>query len=231
VSLWIDSFNFSNLDEAALRRSVTVDILLPAALAGPLLFMLLRKVRQLAIAHAEMSKLASTDSLTAVLNRGAFSMLVEAYLADVHKGTLPTTGSLLVIDADHFKTINDRFGHQAGDAALRLIASSIQGVLRTVDLVGRIGGEEFGVFLPGTTRSDAVQVAERIRAMIEATPFPEPGSRSLSVSIGGVCFRTPVVYYNLFAVADRCLYEAKERGRNQVHILDYVANGRAIGHL
>jgi len=80
ISVFVDSFNFVNLNEAELQRSLIVDILLPTFLAGPLLFLLLRKVQQLAISHHELSILASTDSLTAVLNRGAFTLLVESYL-------------------------------------------------------------------------------------------------------------------------------------------------------
>lgn len=121
---------------------MAVDILLPTALAAPLLFMLLRKVQQLAIAHRELSVIASTDSLTAVLNRGAFTMLVDAYLSAASKETSIRSGALLVIDADYFKKINDKLGHQLGDQALKIIAKTIKGVLRNADIVGRIRGVE-----------------------------------------------------------------------------------------
>lgn len=173
VALLVDSFNFSNLNEDELYRAIAVDVGLPIILAGPFLFLLLNKIRQLALAHAEMARLASTDSLTDVLNRGAFNFLVETYLDRLPRAAVDN-GSLLIIDADHFKSINDSLGHQEGDNALKLIALTIQKALRPSDLLGRLGGEEFGVFLPGATRPQAMQIAERIRARIEGTPFPSP---------------------------------------------------------
>ena len=126
-------------------------------------------------------------------------------------------GSLLVIDADHFKLINDNLGHQTGDEALKLIASSIKGSLRDADIVGRIGGEEFGVFLPGAEETDASQVAERIRSTISSAVFPEAGNRyNLTVSVGGVSFRRRASFDELFSTADSHLYRAKANGRNQV---------------
>jgi diguanylate cyclase len=219
AALFVDSFNFPNLSHAAVRRAVTVDIFLPAFLAGPLLFVLLWKMRQLAIAHRELSLIASTDSLTAVLNRGAFTMLVDAYLKQAREQASLRSGSLLLIDADHFKAINDKLGHQQGDQALKIIAKTIKASLRQTDLVGRIGGEEFGVFLPGADKDRAIDVAERIRTVIYRTIFPPLGSRSeLSVSVGGVSFDREASYDDLFTVADRRLYAAKSNGRNQVNI-------------
>ncbi len=227
AALFVDSFNFPNLGPDALRRALTVDILLPTVLAGPLLFLLLGKVRQLAIAHQELAVLASTDSLTALLNRGAFNMLVETWLAQVNNGGASRQGALLIIDADHFKSINDRFGHQIGDTALKHIASSIKGALRPTDLVGRIGGEEFGVFLPGATRAQGVEVGERIRTLVRRLPLPSTGGTRLTVSVGGVSFRQCGSYDDLFKVADRCLYEAKNAGRDRVCVMDYIGKSAA----
>ncbi len=227
AALVVDSFNFPNLSPAAFRRAITVDILLPTMLAGPLLFLLLGKVRQLAIAHEELAVLASTDSLTSLLNRGAFNMLVESWLAQVNSGAAPRQGALLVVDADHFKSINDRFGHQVGDAALKRIAGSIKGALRPTDLVGRIGGEEFAVFLPGATRAKGVEVAERIRILVRSLPLPSTGGTRLTVSVGGVSFRQCGSYDDLFKVADRSLYEAKNAGRDRVCVMDYIGKSAA----
>jgi diguanylate cyclase len=227
AALFVDSFNFPNLSPAALRRAITVDILLPTVLAGPLLFLLLGKVRQLAIAQHELEVLASTDSLTTLLNRGAFTMLVEAWLAQVN-GTGPSRpGALLIVDADHFKSINDRFGHQVGDAALKRIATSLRRALRPTDLVGRIGGEEFGVFLPGATRKQGLEVGERIRGLVAGMPLAAAGNARLTISIGGVSFRQAVSYDDLFKVADRCLYQAKDEGRDRVCIMDYIGKSAA----
>ena len=219
ISIFVDSFNFTNLSPEAVTRSLVVDTLLPGCLAGPLLYLLLSKVQQLAISHRELSIVASTDSLTAVLNRGAFTMLVESYLAKAEEQAMLRSGSLLVIDADHFKAINDNLGHQRGDEALKIIAGAIKQCLGHGDIVGRIGGEEFGVFLPGAETRKACDVAERIRKAICGTIFPSEGLPwSLSVSVGGVVFDGRANYDELFSGADSRLYMAKRNGRNQVII-------------
>lgn len=217
VAFFVDSFNFPYLSAEAVRRAELTDLLLPLVLGGSFLFLLMWKIRQLAIAQRDLSIVAATDSLTAVLNRGAFSMLVEAYLEQTRKQEQARPGALLIIDADHFKSINDRLGHDSGDQALKLIAQAIKGQLRGVDIVGRIGGEEFGVFLPGVEPAQSWLVAESIRRRIREMEF-SPGGRScpLSVSIGGISFSGPTTYEAIFSAADRRLYAAKSNGRDQV---------------
>ena len=217
VAFFVDSFNFPYLSPEAVWRAQMTDLLLPLVLGGSFLFFLMWKIRQLAIAQRDLSVVAATDSLTAVLNRGAFSMLVEAYLEQTRKLEQTSSGALLIIDADHFKSINDRLGHDCGDQALKLIAQAIKGQLRGSDIVGRIGGEEFGVFLPGVDPSQSWVVAESIRRRIREMDF-SPGGRScpLSVSIGGTSFRGPTTYEEIFSAADRRLYKAKSNGRDQV---------------
>lgn len=117
-----------------------------------MLMFLMTKLRELAIAKHDLTILASTDSLTQVLNRGPFTLVVDAYLAKVRAAQLSEPAALLVVDVDHFKRINDRFGHARGDTALKLIAQSIKASVREVDLVGRIGGEEFGFFCQALAR-------------------------------------------------------------------------------
>jgi diguanylate cyclase len=224
AALLVDSFNFASLGEAARLRSIAVDVILPVVLAAPMLSFLMAKLRELAIAKHELTILASTDSLTQVLNRGAFTTVVDGYLARVQAAQLSREGALLVVDVDHFKTINDRFGHARGDVALKLIAGSIRASVRDIDLVGRIGGEEFGVFLPGLSSIDAATIAERIRAAIAAVDFqpigyPEP----LSVSVGGASFVQYVPFEELFHRADERLYAAKEQGRNRVQMTEMAA--------
>ncbi|TPK38440.1 GGDEF domain-containing protein [Mesorhizobium sp. B2-5-3] len=217
VAFFVDSFNFPYLSPEAVWRAQLTDILLPLVLGGSFLFFLMWKIRQLAIAQRDLTVVAATDSLTAVLNRGAFSMLVEAYLEQVRKQASANSGALLIIDADHFKSINDRLGHDCGDQALKLIAQTIKDQLRGTDIVGRIGGEEFGVFLPGVDPSQSWLVAESIRRRIREVEF-SPGGRScpLSVSIGGTAFNGPTTYEEIFSAADRRLYAAKSNGRDQV---------------
>lgn len=217
IALVVDSFNFAEMSPDQVARAIVVNVALPCLLAGPLLFLLMSKIRQLAIAQQELAVLASTDSLTAVLNRGAFTMMVEAYLEQSQAHVRLRSGALLVIDADHFKTINDQFGHQLGDEALKRIADTIKVTLRGADIVGRVGGEEFGVFLPGATPDEANVVAERIRIAVGNVQLPPPASaKEVTVSIGGVTFDGAPTYDQLFSLADERLYGAKASGRNRI---------------
>lgn len=198
---------------------------LPIVLSAPIFYVLLSKLRELAIAHRQLTVLASQDSLTSCLNRGAFVTLVDAYLSQVNSRA-PVSGSLLIIDADHFKAINDHHGHAAGDAALKVLAAAIKSELRTNDLVGRVGGEEFAVFLPLADQATATLVAERIRARIATHPFDlDDTHQTLSVSVGGTVFEGQVGFDELFVAADARLYEAKKNGRNRV-VLERFSIGR-----
>ncbi|MCC0030765.1 MAG: GGDEF domain-containing protein [Brucellaceae bacterium] len=162
----------------------------PLLLAPPLLFFLLDKMRQLAIAHHELMNVASTDALTNVLNRRAFTEMVGEYLKRVEDSSAPSHGALLVVDVDHFKAVNDNFGHEHGDHALQIIAKTIAESLRDTDLVGRLGGEEFGIFLPLHTPERTSVVAERIRLAVNQADFIADGRRhGLSISVGGCDLR------------------------------------------
>ena len=136
AALFVDSFNFASLSGERRTHAILVDIFLPVCLAGPMMGFLMSKLRELAVAKHELTILASTDSLTSVLNRGAFSMIVDSYLDSVQSARLSGPGALLVVDVDNFKRINDNFGHDRGDAALQLIVKAILGEVRDVDLVG-----------------------------------------------------------------------------------------------
>jgi len=213
--LALDSTTFGDLSATQRQRSILSDIIITLLVAGPFIFFFASKLRELAIAHHKLAIYASTDSLTEVLSRGAFTTLVDAYLADVRMQY--ESGALLVIDVDYFKRINDNFGHDRGDEVLRLVAATIRGALRSVDLVGRMGGEEFGVFLPGASHSNAETAAERIRKAISETEFlSDGGERKLSVSVGGASFDRQVPFSTLYRAADQRLYAAKQSGRNRV---------------
>ena len=174
-------------------------------------------------AHDAMAQKVRIDQMTGFLNREYF---FEAYLS--HHGPapsrtgLPKQNTLLIIDADHFKTINDRFGHLAGDAALELITGAITRSVRGHDVIGRIGGEEFGVLLPDTDAREALIVAERIRRNVEELEFVPGGQEGpvrLTVSIGGTMTGSRADLSTAMGVADRNLYAAKDGGRNRV-VLD-----------
>lgn len=185
---------------------------MPTALGGPILLFLQMRSAQLREANRKLELLASTDWLTDCLNRRAFTSRVSSSLDQ-------TAGhsTLLVIDADHFKTVNDRFGHERGDEVLQLIANAIRDNVREGDLVGRIGGEEFGVFLEDAGAEVANLAAERIRAAVNALFVTSEGlAQRLSVSIGGAVCAGDAGFSELFRIADRRLYEAKHAGRNRV---------------
>ena len=130
-----------------------------------------------------------------------------------------------MIDADNFKAINDVHGHIAGDEALTIIARSIRAVLRAGDLVGRMGGEEFAVFLPEVNQEQAEHIAERVRYSVNRASFTPDGIFcALSVSIGGAAFEQATHFSELFRIADQRLYGAKQSGRNRskiVHVDDH----------
>lgn len=193
------------------------NVLVPLVLAPPFFYLLLTKVRALSVARHRIEVAASTDSLTSCLNRAAFATLVDAYLDKFRSDADRNRGALLVIDVDFFKLINDSYGHDIGDEALSLIANAIRKNLRDRDLVGRLGGEEFCVFLPGASEGDSRQIAERIRGTVETTVFAPAGvAHPLSVSIGGAPLNPEASFSSLYRAADQRLYEAKRTGRNRV---------------
>ncbi len=194
------------------------NLIIPLILAPPFFFYLLSKLRELAIAHRELISLASIDSLTALLNRRAFTSMVEGYLERVKGERAGAEGALLVIDVDHFKAINDSFGHDSGDEALKAIAAAIQATVREkIDLVGRIGGEEFVVFLPGVDERRTEAAAERIRQAVNNGDFL-PDGQQVTVSVGGTVFDGETSFSELYRSADQRLYAAKRSGRNRVDI-------------
>lgn len=217
VSMTFNLFVFGDLGPVALQRSLISAVVLPLLLALPLFFYMSLRVRGLAMSNLRLGLMARTDSLTACLNRGAFTSRVSGHLS---QRPAAARGALLMIDADNFKAINDLFGHDAGDEALTIIARSIRAILRPRDLVGRLGGEEFGVYLPDADQHQAEIIAERIRRSVNLAVFtPDGRPRNLSVSIGGVVFDGPASFSNLFRIADQRLYGAKQTGRNRVTVV------------
>jgi diguanylate cyclase (GGDEF)-like protein len=196
-----------------------VSIVMPLILGTPVMFYLALGRQRLKQANAELARLASTDWLTDCLNRRAFTQDVDKRLRWSGGAGLRAEGALLMIDADHFKTINDRFGHERGDEALQLIARAIRGAVREGDLVGRMGGEEFGVFLENADAATVAAIAEGIRAAITAQVFAPRGQvHPLSVSIGGATFAGPAALSELFRLADARLYDVKGEQRGKVKL-------------
>ncbi|HEY8595529.1 MAG TPA: GGDEF domain-containing protein [Devosiaceae bacterium] len=202
----------------------------PIVLAGPLIYAMSRQMALLSEANRRLATLAATDHQTGCLNRGAFITRVEALMSSRAPETGRGKGALLVIDVDHFKRINDSHGHDAGDDALLLIVDAIRSSVRDSDAVGRIGGEEFGVFLPDAGVNEARLLAERIRRAIMISRFTPAGERHpLSASIGGAVFTGPMEYRELYRLADRRLYAAKRSGRNAIEVSE-VSQADASEH-
>lgn len=195
------------------------NLVIPLVLAPPFFFILLSKMRQLAIAHHELMTIAATDSLTSLLNRRAFTEMVDGYLKRVEEASEDFPDGLLLIDVDNFKSVNDSYGHDKGDEALVLIARTISENVRETDLVGRIGGEEFGVFIPAQSPDRISAVAERIRSAVNGAAFVPNGHRhELTVSVGGVIVEKNLPFADLYRGADEKLYFAKRNGRNRVEL-------------
>ncbi len=167
-------------------------------------------------AELEQRVVASTDDLTGAATRRAFLAGGDAKIGAAEKDGFDS--SLLLFDLDHFKTINDSFGHEMGDRALSAFADCVRKTLRPGDLFGRLGGEEFGALLIGPSAETALAIAERMRRAVEAIKFADARSGlQISVSIGvASAARSQPRLGDKLREADRALYRAKSSGRNRV---------------
>ena len=164
----------------------------------------------------EINEQARRDVLTGAFNRRAFEEHATREWTLAERQGLPL--SMLAVDIDHFKSINDRYGHQTGDATLTQVSCAAQTSLRASDIWCRYGGEEFVALLPNTTLEQAKAIAERLRAAVEtAVITTSTGTISVTVSIGVAEGAPPQGHWtNVLAISDAALYEAKAKGRNQV---------------
>ncbi|WP_448202849.1 sensor domain-containing diguanylate cyclase [Azospirillum sp. sgz302134] len=164
--------------------------------------------------------MASRDPLTGIYNRRSFMELARSQLARAHRFNEPM--SIFVLDVDHFKRINDSYGHATGDDALRMVAGGCQAILREYDILGRLGGEEFVVVLPGATADESRVVAERVRRHLARMAIPGPEGRfHLSCSIGISALDGPNdTLEKAIHRADLALYRAKREGRNRVVVFE-----------
>ena len=163
-----------------------------------------------------MRHLAERDGLTGLHNRRGFDQQLEAEIARFERYRRPF--ALIMMDLDHFKKVNDQYGHEAGDEVLRRVGQIIEASLRDVDVAGRFGGEEFALLLPETDKSDAVAIAERIRQRVEAADIVAEGHHIRVTSSAGVAAipEKNVDVKNVLRIADQLLYDAKHQGRNRV---------------
>jgi diguanylate cyclase (GGDEF)-like protein len=198
--------------------------------ALPLVILLQRSLR-----HAQLVNSARIDSKTGLLNAGTWQR--EAALEVTRAARRHTPVAVALLDIDHFKKVNDTYGHLAGDAVLAAIAAAAPALLREGDIVGRFGGEEFAILLPHTGAAEAAQVTERLRAAIPriaiagggpVSPVPSGITVSIGVAVSAGAARDLVEF---LATADHALYQAKNAGRNRVHLISDQADGGLFPHL
>jgi diguanylate cyclase (GGDEF)-like protein len=171
-------------------------------------------------AELEQRVVASTDDLTGAATRRAFLADGASLVAEAHENAAPST--LLLCDLDHFKSINDNFGHEMGDRVLAAFADCARGVLRPGDLFGRIGGEEFAALLVGPSAESAFVIAERLRRAVEMIDISERRiGLDISVSVGvATAHKSNRRLGDMLREADRALYRAKSAGRNRVERME-----------
>lgn len=192
------------------KQTLVFVVVFATSIASSFAFIMMTKEE----ADARLLALATHDALTGVLNRRA--VLDRANVEWEHAARSAQPFSLLLLDLDMFKNINDTYGHIVGDAVLAGFARIAKSQLRPYDVFGRYGGEEFLVLLPQTSAELGNAVAKRIQKVVEATIHPPPMSCACTVSIGGACAPPESTLADLMGAADRSLYKAKHDGRNCV---------------
>jgi diguanylate cyclase (GGDEF)-like protein len=206
----------------ALWLAVFSWIILGHAVFAAVLFLTMTMERRV----AEQRNFALSDPLTNLMNRRAFADFAQR--TNRRRAGLRNALALLVLDLDHFKTINDRFGHEVGDRLLKAFAEVAEASVRPSDQLFRMGGEEFCFALPETALADAIAVAERVRKAFEAASVETAdGPAATTVSVGIAATQHSVDVEVLLAAADAAMYEAKARGRNRVVVAEPASLLRA----
>ena len=184
----------------------------------------LQQLSDLRRENEELKQLVTTDPLTGLFNYRYFEEILGSEIQRTSRTGRPT--SLVIVDLDHFKTVNDERGHEAGNAALKAAATVFREELRQFDIISRYGGEEFTLILPQTGLPIAVNVAERIRVCLERTPIRYDGDEfNVTASFGVSIFQqgSDMSAKAFVDSADKFLYQAKEAGRNRVCHEDFSA--------
>jgi diguanylate cyclase (GGDEF)-like protein len=218
----------TEIDNRRLQQRVWWLLALVFALASVIVGILYRKVRhanaQLEEKNLELKQQSARDPLTALYNRRHFQEFMRSHQAIERRGTLhgDMVSAMFLLDVDHFKNINDTYGHGAGDAVLREIADALREILRETDMIVRWGGEEFLAFLPAVPRTGLDDVARRLLAGIPARTIDYQGTPlSVNVSIGFAPFPlvpgAAISWERAINIVDMALYLAKGHGRNRAY--------------
>jgi len=203
-------------------QTIFLDAALLAVITAPPIYWLVTRpihrehqAREQAEVRAEdMSRLAITDALTRIMNRRGITVSLLDAMAQAERYSTPLT--VAMADIDHFKDVNDRFGHETGDQVLTGVAGIMADALRMPDKVGRYGGEEFLLLFPHTTLPQAKKIAERIRGNVKQAKLLKERKETVTVSLGLTQFHKGEDLEQLISRVDRALYDAKEGGRNKV---------------
>lgn len=190
------------------------------------------KTRELELSFRQMEVMAMTDPLTGMANRRCFFSNLQHQFTSLICSCPPI--SLLILDIDRFKSVNDTFGHESGDIVLKEIAGLIRESTRAGDLAGRIGGEEYAVLLPDTSSHQAVEIASRIKKRVAEHIFCLPDSKQIALTVSiGICTLSQHACLdrrNIYGFADQALYHAKRSGRNRIAVYDPEA-GKVVGSI
>jgi diguanylate cyclase (GGDEF)-like protein len=178
--------------------------------------------------NEKLEALSNTDHLTHIYNRRFLMEELDREMLRARRNR--TSLSLIILDIDHFKSVNDTYGHQNGDLVIIAVAEIIQKRMRCHDMVARYGGEEFVVVLPETSLCDAVQIAERLRNSVREISFPSPMENlKIRISLGVATFPSDSIDGpdSLIRYADEALYHAKSMGRDRVEVMEFPCRGAA----
>ncbi len=184
---------------------------------APFISLFMLSVHHIVGVKNDLHRYANTDMLTGLMNRRAFLDALDQ----------AEEGAIMMIDVDHFKMVNDRYGHAAGDAVLGAIASHLQTNLRTDDIIARVGGEEFAVYLIGADSSEIDRIGARVCAGFTLYNDTVPAPIKVTMSIGAAYSAMASDQAELFARADQALYEAKHSGRARLNFWQPVVSGRS----
>ncbi len=189
-----------------------------AVIATGILGSFIERERRLISVEHHLRSDAHTDPLTGLANRRQFERAFSAMARDGHGSGV---AALMLIDVDHFKSINDQHGHAAGDRVLRALAAMLRRLVRSQDVVARLGGEEFGILLRGQSAAEILSAGERLREQIALAPVSTGTSDlELTVSVGLACWTGNPSLDEVYLAADTALYDAKRRGRNRSVLSD-----------
>jgi diguanylate cyclase (GGDEF)-like protein len=228
----------AEIDNRRLQQRVWWLLIVVFALVAIVIYLLYRKVRQtnaqLEVKNLELKQQSSRDPLTALYNRRHFQEFMRTHTQVEKRGSGTSgeeiVGALFLLDVDHFKHVNDSYGHAAGDAVLKMIADNLRVILRETDMIVRWGGEEFLAFLPAIPRSGVEEIARRLLTGISAHAIDYQDSKiSVNVSIGFAPFplipaETPLPWERAVNLVDMALYLAKAHGRNRAYGVRGFAN-------